>query len=207
MNATLDNPALSIEPGGRTVAAFPAIGADVTVKVAHSFDEVQAVMAIRAAVFIGEQDCPFAEEYDGNDWSATHVLALLGGEPVGCMRIRYFGDGARLERLCVLRRHRSFKITMAIARYAMELCRRKGMARVYGTALPEVVPLWRRLGCKPTGERVTFSGHEYVAVVGELAPHPDPIGMRSDRYVQIRPEGEWDVPGVLDPVPLDTCVA
>ena len=51
---------------------------DLSVKVAHSFDDLMRVVSIRSAVYIGEQECPYDEEYDGNDMSGTHLLGFVG---------------------------------------------------------------------------------------------------------------------------------
>ena len=45
---------------------------------------------------------------------------------------------------------------------------------------------------------LVFSDHEYVEMLGEIAPHDEPLTPYSDPYLLIRPEGCWDVPGVLD---------
>ena len=91
----------------------------VSVRVVRSMEEMTRVIAIRSAVYIGEQHCPFEEEFDGNDFSATHLICHKGHEPVGCMRIRYFADFAKLERLAVRDAHRNAglagQITQAMA--------------------------------------------------------------------------------------------
>ena len=73
----------------------------VTVEVVRSMDEMARVIAIRGAIYMAEQRCPFEEDFDGNDFSATHLICHKDGEPVGCMRIRYFAGFAKLERLAV----------------------------------------------------------------------------------------------------------
>jgi len=60
------------------------------VRIARGFDELLMVYSIRAAVYMAEQDCPFAEEFDGNDLCATQFIALFGDEPAGCLRARFF---------------------------------------------------------------------------------------------------------------------
>ena len=64
------------------------------------------VAAIRNSVYIGEQECPYEEEYDGNDLSATHLLAYIGDEPVGCLRLRFFADFAKFERIAIRKEFR-----------------------------------------------------------------------------------------------------
>ena len=49
--------------------------------VASTPDAIQKVFALRAAVFMSEQNCPYEEEYDGNDYTGTHILGLVSGEP------------------------------------------------------------------------------------------------------------------------------
>ncbi|MGA7383676.1 MAG: hypothetical protein WBW81_02940 [Methylocella sp.] len=66
------------------------------IRAARSFEDL-LVHAIRAAVYIAEQACPFAEESDGNDCCATHLIGFIGEEPAGCIRLRYFHDFVKLE--------------------------------------------------------------------------------------------------------------
>ncbi len=47
------------------------------ITVAREISEVMKAAAIRSAVYIGEQNCPYDEEFDGNDFAATHLLAYV----------------------------------------------------------------------------------------------------------------------------------
>jgi len=61
--------------------------APVIVRVARTMDDMQRISVVRALVYMSEQDCPYDEEFDGNDLAgATHLLAEAGGEPLGCLR-------------------------------------------------------------------------------------------------------------------------
>ena len=46
--------------------------------------------------------------------------------------------------------------------------------------------------------KITFSDFSYTEMVLDLEPCADAITLDSDPYVIIRPEGDWDRPGVLD---------
>jgi predicted GNAT family N-acyltransferase len=163
-------------------------------------EQLQQVFAVRAAVFMSEQDCPYDEEFDGNDYCATHVLAFADARPAAAIRIRYFSDFAKLERLAVLKSFRGTSVTRAVVEAAVEICRRKGYARVYGHSQARLVGFWEKLGFVPLGRnrRLVFSDHAYVEIVRELPRHPSAITMDSDPYLIIRPEGAWDAPGVLE---------
>src|SRR5208283_3516984 len=76
------------------------------VRIARGFDDLLMVYSIRAAVYMAEQDCPFAEEFDGNDHCATHFLGFVDNEPAGCLRARFFHDFVKLERLAVRKSYR-----------------------------------------------------------------------------------------------------
>jgi predicted GNAT family N-acyltransferase len=171
----------------------------VTVEVVRSMDEMARVMAIRGAIYMGEQRCPFEEEFDGNDFSATHLLCHKDGEPVGCMRIRYFADFAKLERLAVRHEGRGSGLAGRILDAAIDLCRKKGYSVLYAHSQKRYLKVWESRGFKRMGARdLVFSDFDYVEVKLETEKHPQSITLSDDPYVIIRPEGRWDTPGILE---------
>ena len=86
------------------------------------------VVSVRSATFVAEQDCPYDEEFDGNDFSATHLLAYVGNEPVGCLRIRYFAGFAKLERLAVRHEFRNRHIGTRLMKRRRRVLPAKGYA-------------------------------------------------------------------------------
>ena len=172
----------------------------LTAHVAATPDDIAKVFALRAAVFMSEQNCPYEEEYDGNDFTSTHILGFVEGQPAAVLRIRYFADFVKIERLAVLPRFRGSRIAFAVVEHAFNLVRRKGYRTAYGHAQKKIVGFWSRFGFKPMAKNTTlvFSDHEYVEMVANLEPHHDRITIHSDPYMIIRPEGSWDEEGVLD---------
>ncbi len=172
----------------------------VTVEVVRSMDDMARVIAIRGAVYMGEQHCPFEEEFDGNDFSATHLICHQNGEPVGCMRIRYFADFAKLERLAVRNESRNAGLAGQIVDAAIELCRKKGYRVLYAHAQTRLLAFWEQRGFKrlPGTREFVFSDFDYVEVKLETEKHPQSITLDDDPYVLIRPEGRWDAPGILE---------
>ena len=102
------------------------------IRIARSFDDLLMVYSVRSAVYIAEQECPFAEEFDGNDHCATHFIGFIKGEPAGCIRARFFHDFVKLERLAVLKRFRKSTLAFELVRSGIDLARRKGFRRIYG---------------------------------------------------------------------------
>jgi predicted GNAT family N-acyltransferase len=172
----------------------------VSVRVVRSMEEMARVIAIRSAVYMGEQHCPFEEEFDGNDFSATHLICHRGHEPVGCLRIRYFADFAKLERLAVRNESRSNGLASQIVDAAIELCRKKGYRVLYAHSQKRLLGFWAQRGFERMrgGREFVFSDFDYVEVKLETEKHPQRITLDEDPYVLIRPEGQWDTPGILE---------
>jgi predicted GNAT family N-acyltransferase len=172
----------------------------VSVRVVRSMDEMARVIAIRGAVYMGEQQCPFEEEFDGNDFSATHLICHKGDEPVGCMRIRYFADFAKFERLAVRNESRNVGLAGQIVDAAIELCRKKGYRVLYAHSQKRFLRFWEQRGfTRMTGARdFVFSDFDYTEVKLETEKHPQCITLTDDPYVLIRPEGQWEKPGILE---------
>jgi len=87
--------------GTRTPAPAKNDSRAVTVRIARDPNDLMLVTAIRSAVYLAEQDCPIEEEFDGNDLVAAHFIGFVGKEPAGCLRVRFFGEFAKVERLAV----------------------------------------------------------------------------------------------------------
>lgn len=174
--------------------------ADTGITVVHGIDQLFRVAAVRSAVYIGEQSCPYDEEFDGNDFAATHLLYSVKGEPAGCMRIRFFGDFAKMERLAVRKEFRRSTIAFELVRASVELCRDKGFRKLYGHAREDYLPFWQRFGfkVKHNGAPFGFSGHTFVEMVDESDPPDTAISIDDGPYKLIRPEGQWSYPGILD---------
>ena len=170
------------------------------IKVASSIEQIMHVIAVRSAVFISEQSCPFAEEFDGNDFSATHLIFYRNYEPIACIRVRYFAEFAKLERLAVRPTCRHTRIPFSLVWAAINFSRKKGYTKIYGHAQDRLLKFWSHFGAKPLENRrkLVFSDFEYTEMLLEVSPDPEPITLASDPYVLIRAEGAWDRPGILE---------
>jgi len=172
----------------------------LSVALARSLDDMMRITMIRSAVYVAEQQCPFDEEFDGNDFSATHLIGYVGDEPAACLRIRYFADFAKVERLAVRSEYRKTRLSFQMAKAAIELCRAKGYRRIYAHAQRRLLNFFSRFGFRPLegGRAFVFSDFDYVEIVLDTTPHPKAISIGVDPYIMIRPEGRWHVPGILE---------
>ena len=172
----------------------------ISIRIARDPNDLMLVTAIRAAVYLAEQDCPMEEEFDGNDLVAAHFIGFVGNEPAACLRVRFFGEFAKVERLAVRHQFRRTRISFKLVQASFDYVKRKGFKKIYGHAQDRLVNFWAHFGGKPLGHnrKITFSDFSYTEMVLDLEPSPDAITLDSDPYVIIRPEGDWDRPGVLD---------
>ena len=202
MNAPLRMQAGRLQP---VSYAGPSRDPHYHVSVAHTLDDLMQVMAVRAIVYMGEQACPYDEEYDGNDFAgATQLILRCGDEPVGVARVRWFAEFAKLERLAIRPDHRGVPRLLLLAKAAIGLAERKGYRRLMGHADRRIIPFWSRYfgGRRREGRpEVVFSHHGYTELEFTLNPPPNAIGIDSDPMVLLRPEGDWDRPGVLERSP------
>ena len=186
-----------------TVCAMPSphtLEPRTSVKVARTLDDFMRGAVIRGAVFIGEQKCPYEEEFDGNDFTATHLIGYVGNEPAGCLRIRYFSDFAKLERLAVRGEFRSSGLARKLVDAGVEFCRTKGYTRMCTYAQKRLVKFWNKCGfsiSNPARELV-FSDFDYIEMVCDTSLASTTISFETDPYVIIRPEGSWQETGILE---------
>lgn len=182
----------------------------VTVRIARTPDEYAMAMAIRAAVFLAEEDnITYFDEFNGNDYVATHLIAYVNGDPAGVIRVRWFADFALLERVGIRKRYRSYAVLAGLARAALELARQKGFRIAAGRAREETVNFWKRFGGRQSGEAITMYRGTLVPIVHDIPRRPDlgaiqagPFGDPDFESLIVQQEGNWDFSKINKPIHL-----
>lgn len=195
----LDRSGLPSEPAYDTYApAQPQTR--IGIRVVRTIDELMRVFSVRSAVYMAEQHCPYDEEFDGNDFCATHLLGYVGDEPAGCMRIRCFADFAKVERVAIRNEFRNSRLVQKLVRASIALCRAKGYRRLYGQPRSDLLRFYSRFGFRtfPGGKTLRFSDIDYTEVVLDIDRAADAVQIGADPYVLIRPEGSWHKAGILE---------
>ncbi|MEL7396701.1 MAG: GNAT family N-acetyltransferase [Pseudomonadota bacterium] len=85
----------------------------MTLEVGPTTDLV-ACLELRRVVFMIEQNVSEADERDGKDDVAHHILAQDNGVPLGCARILVDGSTGKIGRVCVLKDHRGTGLGQAL---------------------------------------------------------------------------------------------
>lgn len=167
------------------------------VKLVRDFEDMAKVIAIRASACFSDPEHLYAKHFDGNDFSATHLIGHIGDEPVASIRIRYFASFARIERLTVRPTHRRSRIAFRMVKAAFAFCRDKGFCRLSGVAREEMVPFWSLFGGNVSRSKdpIFIYGLPHFEMFIEFPELPSAITKNSDPMVLLRPEGRWHEAG------------
>lgn len=173
-----------------------------SVKVAHSVEDLMLAISIRGAAYVGGRFLPVYEDIDGNDVSATHLIGYVGDEPAGCLRIRYFADFVKFERLAVIPQHRG-RLAFELVRAGIAFAQMKGYSRFYGQAAQPFLKLWKHFGFEQrAGDGLTYMTDEvYYEIDLATEASSERLTPHSGAAVLVRREGEWDRPGAYEAEP------
>ena len=172
-------------------------GATVTTRLAMRMEDSLQAFAVRAACFIGELDVPYSEEFDGHDFAATHVIAYVGDEPVGTLRVRWFQSFAMPERLAVIQRFRGHNIGQLLVERARQLAESRGCNMLYAQVLPADVKYWERQGWRRLVAEDPGAGDKrIVAVVRAVDPTKPLPDVEAPEAVVLRREAQLDATGL-----------
>jgi predicted GNAT family N-acyltransferase len=126
---------------------------------------MDAVYALRHAVFVLEQHVPIEMERDDLDATATH-LALLDarGACVATLRLLDAGPVAKIGRVAVRADHRRRGLATALLRRALELARARGHQEALLYAQIDATALYETLGFVSEGEIFVDAGIDHVTM-------------------------------------------
>ena len=103
---------------------------DPVIRIAENADDLLKVMVVRGIVFVEEQQVDWEGEFDEHEPHAIHVLAEVGGQPVGAGRLRLLADGwAKIERIAVRPRWRGHGLARRLVLFLLEEARARGVRR------------------------------------------------------------------------------
>jgi GNAT superfamily N-acetyltransferase len=147
-------------------------GAAVTTRLAMKMEDALQAFAVRAACFMGELHVPFSEEFDGHDHAATHVIACLGDEPIGAVRLRWFPSFAMTERLAVIQRFRGHNVGRTLLERCRTLAASRGRNMLYAQVLPDDAGYWEKQDWRRLVPEAMSEAHprQIVSMVKEVDP-------------------------------------
>ena len=122
-------------------------------------EDLATCQALRRTVFIEEQNVPEADEVDGRDAGAVHLLARVDGRPVGTARLLVSGDSGKIGRVCVLAEMRGKGIGARLIEAAVrEFAANPAIGKVKLSAQINALPFYERLGFTAEGDEYLDAG-------------------------------------------------
>ena len=135
---------------------------------ARDEEEIAAALALREAVFCGEQGVTLAGELDGLDGEALHLVAVADGVVGTCRLLIEPGGTAKFARLCVRDSARGQGLGAALLAAAEREARAAGARRIGMHAQTDALALYERAGYTPYGERFEEEGIEHLGMEKHL---------------------------------------
>jgi ElaA protein len=121
--------------------------------------DIATCRRLRRLVFIEEQGVSEADEVDGLDESAIHLLALDGDRPVGTARLLVSGAVGKIGRVCVLPEARGTGLGAALIRAALAVLRAApGVTEATLGAQSYATGFYEKLGFSVEGEEFLDAG-------------------------------------------------
>ncbi|MBR2298977.1 MAG: GNAT family N-acetyltransferase [Alphaproteobacteria bacterium] len=165
----------------------------VDIKVVLSQKEFEDAMSVRRQVFVDEQNIAPELEFDGNDFSATHLVAYFKGSPVGTIRLRYFKDFVKIERLCIAKNMRKTNTSALLIESALSFSATKGFEHAHALCKKELLNRWEKAGFFPVenAPSVSQNGMTLVPIAKKLTLPEKHITLETSPDILNIREGEW----------------
>jgi predicted GNAT family N-acyltransferase len=148
--------------------------------------DLAQALAIRHEVFVREQSVPVAEERDAADDTAIHILAVLGGVPVGTGRlvveppdylaawnVPEAGPLGHLGRIAVLPAQRGTGVGAALVVALEGLARTEGLSITVLSAQVSALAFYERLGYAVVSDVFDDAGIPHRWMLRDVSAWPE----------------------------------
>ncbi|WP_045506886.1 GNAT family N-acetyltransferase [Bacillus amyloliquefaciens] len=137
--------------------------------IAKTEKQLNDAFFVRKEVFVKEQHVPEEEEIDQFEDTSEHIVIYDGGQPVGAGRWRLKDGHGKLERICVMKSHRSLGVGAIIMRALEKAAEAKGAGSFILHAQTQAVPFYEKQGYRVTsGEEFLDAGIPHLEMVKKL---------------------------------------
>ncbi|QOH65869.1 GNAT family N-acetyltransferase [Bacillus amyloliquefaciens] len=136
--------------------------------IAKTEKQLNDAFFIRKEVFVKEQHVPEEEEIDQFEDTSEHIVIYDDGQPVGAGRWRLKDGHGKLERICVMKSHRSLGVGAIIMQALEKAAAAKGADSFILHAQTQAVPFYEKQGYRVTsGEEFLDAGIPHLEMIKE----------------------------------------
>lgn len=136
--------------------------------IAKTEKQLNDAFFVRKEVFVKEQHVPEEEEIDQFEDTSEHIVIYDGGQPVGAGRWRIKDGHGKLERICVMKSHRSLGVGAVIMQALEKAAAAKDADSFLLHAQTQAVPFYEKQGYRVTsGEEFLDAGIPHLEMIKE----------------------------------------
>lgn len=129
--------------------------------------ELEEAFQIRREVFVEEQGVPLQDEFDGYDEpgaAARHILVHYEEQPAAAGRLRWIGDTAKLERICVRANLRKFGLGSVVVKSLEKIAQEEGFHKAKVHAQTQAQNFYEKLGYSQVSEEFIEDGIPHIVM-------------------------------------------
>ncbi len=134
-------------------------------KVVTNLEDLIKAFIVRGIVFIEEQGVPYRIERDEHDFSATHILGEIDGEPFAAGRIRTVGEYAKLERVAIRKSYRGKGLGHKLTEFMMTVAKEQGFRKFKVHAQSYLKDFYQKHGFEIVGDMFKEAGIDHYLMI------------------------------------------
>ncbi len=134
-------------------------------KVVTNQEDLIKAFIVRGIVFIEEQGVPYTIEHDEHDFSATHILGEIDGEPFAAGRIRTVGEYAKLERVAIRKAYRGRSLGHKLTEFMLSVAKEQGFKQFKVHAQSYLKDFYKKHGFKIAGDMFKEAGIDHYLMI------------------------------------------
>ncbi len=139
-------------------------------KVVTNQEDLIKAFIVRGIVFIEEQGVSYNIEHDEHDFSATHILGEMDGEPFAAGRIRALGEYAKLERVAIRKAYRGKGLGHKLTEFMIAVAQEQGFKRFKVHAQSYLKDFYQKHGFEVVGDMFKEAGIDHYLMIRDDNP-------------------------------------
>ncbi|KGP90690.1 acetyltransferase [Pontibacillus chungwhensis BH030062] len=130
--------------------------------------QLEDAYSVRKIVFVEEQNVSIEEEMDEFDQVATHFVGYEEDQPISASRLRFVGEYAKLERICMIKSSRGQGLGKQMILHMEGHAKDKGYLKSKLNAQTQALGFYESLGYRVVSEEFMDAGIPHVTMIKDL---------------------------------------
>lgn len=136
---------------------------NLTIRPTKNKEELKKVFEIRETVFIRGQKVSRQRERDDKKYkNLKYIIVLYKNKAIGCARIRFIKNKAKLERIALLKKYRKKGFGKKIMEYLIKYCKKNKAKEIIIHSQYYIRNFYKKQGFKQRGKIFMDAGIKHV---------------------------------------------